>query len=117
MSDPPPGYKRCPDCAEDVRAEARRCRFCGYSFEPRGRMPSALEALFRRPAAATASAEQLLAAWGTELEPGEELESMIFCRLDEADGFLAVTGRRVLFHTARRPHCLLEAALDRVSGS
>lgn len=24
--------KRCPDCAEDVRAEARVCRFCGYVF-------------------------------------------------------------------------------------
>lgn len=32
-SGPAPGYKACPDCAEDVRAAARKCRFCGYTFE------------------------------------------------------------------------------------
>lgn len=25
--------KRCPDCAEDVKRDARKCRFCGYMFE------------------------------------------------------------------------------------
>jgi Uncharacterised protein family UPF0547 len=25
--------KTCPDCAEKVKAEARVCRFCGYSFD------------------------------------------------------------------------------------
>jgi hypothetical protein len=24
--------KACPDCAEQVRAAARKCRFCGYRF-------------------------------------------------------------------------------------
>lgn len=24
--------KKCPDCAEQVQAEARKCRFCGYEF-------------------------------------------------------------------------------------
>ena len=28
-----PEYKACPDCAEDVRFAARKCRFCGFLFE------------------------------------------------------------------------------------
>ncbi len=28
-----PAYKFCPDCAEEVRAAARKCRFCGHIFE------------------------------------------------------------------------------------
>jgi Uncharacterised protein family UPF0547 len=26
------GMKQCPECAELVKGEARRCRFCGYEF-------------------------------------------------------------------------------------
>jgi hypothetical protein len=26
-------WKECPDCAEKVRARARKCRFCGYRFD------------------------------------------------------------------------------------
>jgi hypothetical protein len=28
--------KRCPDCAENVRDEARKCHFCGFSFPKLG---------------------------------------------------------------------------------
>jgi len=28
-----PEFKTCPDCAEEVRAAARKCRFCGHMFE------------------------------------------------------------------------------------
>lgn len=36
---PPPSaaaaapHKPCPDCAEEVRAAARKCRFCGHMFD------------------------------------------------------------------------------------
>jgi hypothetical protein len=30
--EPPPLFKKCPDCAELVRAEALKCRFCGFRF-------------------------------------------------------------------------------------
>ena len=31
----PKDTKTCPDCAEEVKAAARICRFCRYEFEPR----------------------------------------------------------------------------------
>jgi hypothetical protein len=30
----PPALKTCPDCAEEVRFAARKCRFCGFEFAP-----------------------------------------------------------------------------------
>ena len=115
MSGPQPGDKRCPDCAEDVREQARRCRFCGHSFAPGRPAGGALDFL-RRPKE-TASAEDLLASWGAELDVGEALERLIFCRLDDVDGYLVLTGRRALFFTARKPRCLFEAQRDAISGS
>ena len=29
----PPRLKTCPDCAEEVRVAARKCRFCGFTFD------------------------------------------------------------------------------------
>jgi hypothetical protein len=115
MNGPQPGHKRCPDCAEDVREEARRCRFCGYSFEPRRPAGALLD--FVRASKTPLSAEQLLASWGTELEAGEALERMVYCRLDETDGFLVVTVRRAMFFSARKPRCLLQVQREAISGS
>jgi len=115
MSGPQPGYKRCPDCAEDVREQAQRCRFCGHSFDPALRQRAVLDFLIRpKP---TMSADQLLASWGAELDPDEALERISFCRLERSDGFLVLTDRRVLFYTAKQPRCILEARRDAISGT
>ena len=29
------GMKKCPQCAEIVKREARVCKFCGYKFYPK----------------------------------------------------------------------------------
>lgn len=35
-----PNFQDCPDCAELVRAAARKCRFCGYLFAPAATQPA-----------------------------------------------------------------------------
>jgi hypothetical protein len=39
MEPPAPGFRKCPDCAEEIRAEARKCRFCGLEFPPEETQP------------------------------------------------------------------------------
>lgn len=29
--------KTCPDCAEEVKVDARKCKHCGYEFQSAGR--------------------------------------------------------------------------------
>ena len=105
-------YKRCPDCAEMVRAQARRCRYCGYRFEG-VQVPTLLDLLRRQPP--TARLEDVLAGWGTDLAQGEDVRFFGFCRLDRDDGYLLVTNARVLFYSSRGARALLELPLDVVS--
>jgi hypothetical protein len=41
--DASPGFKKCPDCAEEVRVEARKCRFCGFMFTRSAEVEAAAE--------------------------------------------------------------------------
>lgn len=46
----PPGTKTCPDCAEDVRIQAAKCRYCGYRFDAPGIEPPTLTEQTTKPA-------------------------------------------------------------------
>ncbi len=48
MAELAPDEKRCPSCAEAVKAAALRCRFCGYDFE-RARVPAPAPQNVRQP--------------------------------------------------------------------
>lgn len=110
-------YKRCPDCAEQVLAAARKCRYCGYRFARAagGARPAngSLIDLIIRPKT-TITLPDLLADWGSELAVGEQVTHFGYCRLDSRDGFLLVTGARVAFFAGRGEERLLEWPRDSV---
>jgi hypothetical protein len=95
-----PRYKQCPDCAEQVLAAARRCRFCDYRFDhQRSAGRSLLEGLFSglRNAGPGGTINEILADWGSSLEPGESVEWFQLGDVDAQPGYLLVTSRRLLF--------------------
>ena len=112
--DVPDGFKQCPDCAEMVRAQARKCRFCGYRFDqPAG--PSAQGVAGPAPQGAAgggapATVPELLAQWGNQLEQGEHVAFFVHAHgVGKAaaphgivDGFLVVTDRRLAFYAPKR---------------
>lgn len=116
QADATAGFKQCPDCAEMVRAQARKCRFCGYRFdEPAASGPGrgsraargALGALTAR-GGSPASVTELLAQWGHELEQGEHVAFFVSAEAvgSAAEpggvGFLVVTDRRLAFYVPKR---------------
>lgn len=96
----PREYKQCPDCAEQVLAAARKCRYCGYQFDgKRTATRTLLDALIpglrrdtRQP-----TFEEVLADWGISLEPDESVEWFRLGDVDDRPGYVLVTSRRLLF--------------------
>jgi hypothetical protein len=111
--------KQCPDCAEQVLAQARKCRYCGYRFDRR-RSGSLFGDLLDnlRNAAADGTLSQLLTDWGVALGDGEHVRFFRLVELDGETGYLLVTGSRLAFFASRRRSQydkLLEFPLARVS--
>ncbi len=103
-------HKRCPDCAEQVLAAARKCRYCGYRFDGgRGsRSAGALSAVIPGlvQARRDATIPEILADWNVSLALGEEVRFFVVAVADDLPGYLLVTSDRVIFFAqeSRRVH-------------
>jgi hypothetical protein len=86
--------KPCPDCAEDVLAKARVCRYCGYRFSA---AQSSGPMSFLRATSDTPDLPALLESWGVELDDDENVAFFALGRERNDDGYLLVTNARVIF--------------------
>jgi hypothetical protein len=109
-------YKRCPDCAEQVLAAARKCRYCGYRFGRTGaRTGDSLADLVRTPPERKKTVPELLSQWGTPLAADESVVYFGHCWCDRRLGFLLVTNARVAFYAGRGDRRLLDWPRGEVS--
>jgi hypothetical protein len=114
--------KACPDCAELVLAQARKCRYCGYEFRPAPTPAPANTSLFAfllRRSAPQLTMTETLEQLGVELDPGERLEGLWLGRAYSSDGYVVLTDARLFFvaglrrtpgNPAPRQHSLDELA-------
>jgi predicted RNA-binding Zn-ribbon protein involved in translation (DUF1610 family) len=95
--------KICPDCAEEVLAAARKCRFCGFRFDAAPpRRANTLTDLVRKPKPSLTVSEQI-GNWGIALTPGEQVETLDLCEIGGEPGFVIRTDRRLLFVPSPNP--------------
>ena len=85
-------------------AAARKCRYCGYRFEPppRASAPSrggGLLDMFRSPSSPIESVGALIDEWGLDLWPDEiaREDGLCFAEVDGEHGFVLVTSSRLRF--------------------
>lgn len=101
-----PAHKQCPDCAEQVLAAARKCRYCGYRFDRRqsagGSLFDGLVGALRKDTS-EATFEELLADWGTSLGGSEEAKWFRLAEVDQRPGYVLLTSERFLFFNQTSP--------------
>jgi hypothetical protein len=117
-----PDYKQCPDCAEQVLAAARKCRYCGYRFDgsrkPRLSLLSGLIPGLRQDSR-DATLPEVLADWGVSVGDTEEIVLFRLAEVDDRPGYLLVTSERLVFfgQASRGEHeRALEYPLDAFTG-
>lgn len=121
LTEPMDETKQCPDCAEQVLAQARKCRYCGYRFDRRAGSSLVGDLLGNlRKDAPDGTLPQLLADWGVALADGEQVRFFRLVELDGETGYLLVTGSRLAFFASRgrsQYDKLLELPRARVSST